>query len=468
MQGDWVEGPLGIEPAALHGGEGILIRLPQSDEPPLDLLDGLTPEEAETLIRSELGESALFGLRFRQNAGRALLLPRPDPSKRAPLWLQRLRAKDLLQAVRRFPDFPIVAETYRECLEDDLDLPRMREILGAVAEGKIRIARHKGTNASPFTSNLVFRFSLTYHYEWDEPKRGDLSRRGPEVDSDLLDGLLSADSYQHWLDPSAIGRVEGRLRGSGRPPRTVDEMAEWLVRLGDLAPSEVVGPMAGFLDELASQGRAERLRLEGTREPDRWISAEDRELYEKAYGTSDEEEATDTILRRFLRTRALVGLDDLTGRYPIDPAQATELLESWSEAGGVVRLDDEGARPGAHRRPGTRSASPSPRGASEAVAVPPEVFADFVARRQRVFIHATRGLCHRGPGDFVRLRLRPTPGESGRRLRLGLGDYRPARLDTPSPPAAGPGGPSGTIGASPGAAVVPREFERAWPIEGGG
>ena len=96
------------------------------DEPPLDLFDGLTGELAERLIREELPETALFGLRFRQNAARALLMPRPDPAKRTPLWLQRLRAKDLLQVARQFPDFPIVLETVRECLDDDLDLPRLR------------------------------------------------------------------------------------------------------------------------------------------------------------------------------------------------------------------------------------------------------------------------------------------------------------------------------------------------------
>ena len=125
---------LGITPACLHADDGLLIRLPRSDRPPLDLFDGLTSGLAEELIRAELGDSALFGLRFRQNAGRALLMPRPDPSKRTPLWLQRLRAKDLLQVVRKMPDFPIVVETYRECLVDDLDLPRLRAFLDGIAE----------------------------------------------------------------------------------------------------------------------------------------------------------------------------------------------------------------------------------------------------------------------------------------------------------------------------------------------
>ena len=146
---------LGLTAACLHGDDGLLFRLPQTDEPPLDLLEGLTAAVAEGSIREEIGDSALFGLRFRQNAARALLMPRPDPSKRTPLWLQRLRAKDLLQVVRRYPDFPVVVETYRECLNDDLDLPRLRTFLDAIASGEIRVVTRRGEVPSPFVSELA-------------------------------------------------------------------------------------------------------------------------------------------------------------------------------------------------------------------------------------------------------------------------------------------------------------------------
>ncbi len=241
---------LGIVVSCLHADDGVLVRLPDHDEPPLDLLDGLTADRADALIRAELGDSALFGLRFRQNAARALLMPRPDPSKRTPLWLQRLRAKDLLQVVRQFPDFPIVVETYRECLDDDLDVPGLRQFLDAIEAGQIRVVRHRGEIASPFASNLVFRFTGAYLYAGDEPRRADRQGEGLEstptvvVDERMLDALL---------EPAAIGRVENRLRGAGLDPRTVEEMAETLQRLGDLTPDELAGPMLRFLEELRSR-----------------------------------------------------------------------------------------------------------------------------------------------------------------------------------------------------------------------
>ncbi|HMB05055.1 MAG TPA: DEAD/DEAH box helicase, partial [Isosphaeraceae bacterium] len=461
---------LGISVACLHGDDGVLIRLPQqADEPPLDLLDGLTAGQAEDLIRDGLGQSALFGLRFRQNAGRALLMPRPDPAKRTPLWLQRLRAKDLLQVVRRFPDFPIVVETYRECLDDDLDLPRLRAFLGAIQAGSIRIVARRGAIPSPFASNLIFRFTSQYLYQWDEPRRADRPAGPSVVDEELLDPLLDPATHAHWLDPNAIGRVEGRLRGVGRPPRTADEMAETLRRLGDLAPSELAGPMLGFLADLDAQGRAVAITVPGTAEPDRWIAAEEQPLYEAAFAPEPDGSAEEVIVQRFLQTHALVGLDDLTARYPIGPARATELLERWSEAGQLVRLGpaDGSDRPRwADRRnlDEVRRLSIALR-RREGVAVPPEVFADFVARRQHV--HPATRCEGRAAVGLVLEQLQgfAAPAElwESDLLPRRLRDYRPDWLDETLAAGGWLWRAQGDGRGEPRVALVPRDFAGPWP-----
>ncbi|MEO6810851.1 MAG: DEAD/DEAH box helicase, partial [Isosphaeraceae bacterium] len=440
---------LGLTVASLHGDDGVLIRLPQGDDaaPPLDLFDGLTADLAETLIRADLGESALFGLRFRQNAGRALLLPRPDPGKRAPLWLQRLRAKDLLEAVRCVPDFPIVIETYRECLDDDLDLPRLRAVLDGIANGTTRVVRRAGEDPSPFAADLIFQFTSKFLYEWDQPRRVDASNAGTGVDHGLLDDLLDPTIQALWLDPGAVGRVESRLRGVGHPPRTLDEMAEWLRRLGDLTPNELTGPMLGFLKELETQGRAVPIDLPDTVEPVLWISAEETALYDSAFANDHSamikaptclegphESALTAIVRRHVQYHALVGRDDLTTRYPIDPALATELLKGLTDAGDLIRLDpeDDGEVRWADRRNlgEVRRLSIALR-RSESVAVAPEVFADYVARRQHVHpstqlegvaalelaLEQLQGFA--APADLWESDVLP------RRVR----DYRPAWLD---------------------------------------
>jgi len=427
----------GITPACLHADDGLLFRLPQMDEPPLDLLDGLSGELAERLIREELPETALFGLRFRQNAARALLMPRPDPAKRTPLWLQRLRAKDLLQVAQQFPDFPIVLETVRECLDDDLDLPRLRSLLSAIEEGTVQVVRRQGEVPSPFASELIFLFTAAHLYEWDEPKRSDRRPVGSVVDEDLLEPLLRGGPLEDWLAPEAVGRVENRLRQIGRPPRTVDEAAERLRLLGDLTRSEVGGGMDDLLAALRSAGRALTIELAGTSEPLRWISAEEEPLYRAAFlvAAGPDQEARGSIVRRFLQTHVLVGLSDLTARYPIAADEAAELLERWSEEGKVIRIKEGGA-PGETRWAERENLAEIRRltvavRRRESLAVLPEVFADFLLRRQ--YVHpATRGqgLAH---VELVLERLQgfaaPARLWEDEILPRRVKDYRPGWLD---------------------------------------
>ena len=427
----------GLTPACLHGDDGLLFRLPAMGEPPLDLLEGLTGDVAERLVREELPETALFGLRFRQNAARALLMPRPDPAKRTPLWLQRLRAKDLLQIARQFPDFPILLETVRECLDDDLDLPRLRALLDGVERGTVRVVRRAGEIPSPFTSELIFQFTAAHLYEWDDPKRNDRRPAASVVDEDLLEPLLRSGRLDDWLLPDAIGRVENRLRRLGRPPRTADEMAEHLRLLGDLTSSELSGPMEAFLAELRESGRVLSIELSGTREPSRWILAEEESLYQSAFAVSSrpDDNARASIARRFIRTHALIGLADLTARYPIPPVEAADMLERWSEQGKLVRVGDP-ETPDLERWAERENLAEMRRVTvavrrRESLAVAPELFADFLLRRQHVH-PATRG---EGPA-FVEAVLEQLQGFAAPAsvweqeiLPRRVKGYRPAWLD---------------------------------------
>ncbi|ODU00310.1 MAG: hypothetical protein ABS79_03595, partial [Planctomycetes bacterium SCN 63-9] len=380
----------GIVVSCLHADEGVLVRLPRLEEIPFDLFRDLTGERVEALIREELAESALFGLRFRQNAARALLMPRPDPSKRTPLWLQRLRAKDLLQIALQFPDFPIVIETFRECLDDDLDLNRLKHILDDVQAGGIRVVTREGEIASPMASSLIFRFTAAFLYQWDEPRRADRRPNGPAIDTSLLDRLLVDGGSEQLLDPRAVGQVDTYLRGDALRPRSSEEMAEILRRMGDLLFEEVNDSMIDFLADLEAEGRAIRIGLGRMSPPDRWVLKEVETEYRAAFpdhGESDLQ-ATDAIVRRYLRTHALVALRELTARYPIEIATATELLERWGEEGGLARIpaqneSEESQWIERSNLEDVRRATLAIR-RTEAVAVPPEQFADFLARFQHV------------------------------------------------------------------------------------
>ena len=336
---------LGYRPQCLHHDDGVLVRLTDTDEPVLDLLDGLTPDNVEGLILDELADSALFALRFRQNAARALLMPRGQAGKRAPLWLQRLRGRDLLQVARRHPDFPVVVETFRECLHDHLDVPRLRELLADVRAGKVEVVTRRADTPSPFASGLQFAFTWASMYQYDDVEPD--GSRSAVLDRQLLDQLVAPERQGHLLDPRAVHQVERRLRGLGMPPRTPTEMAEWLRRLGDLTDAELEGPMAGFLEALAAEGRAVRLTLPNCRTPGRWTAAEDLDLYQQAFGLVDTDadtarEAGAAVLGRFLATHALVGLAEVLDRYPFAPDWARRQLEEWAKSGRLVAVAQAG------------------------------------------------------------------------------------------------------------------------------
>jgi ATP-dependent Lhr-like helicase len=382
---------LGYAPQCLHHDDGLLIRLIDCDEPVMDLFHGLTPENVEEFILTELADSALFALRFRQNAARALLLPRGKAGKRAPLWLQRLRGRDLLQVARRHPDFPIIAETFRECLHDHLDAPRLREFLAAIRDGRIEVVTKRRDTASPFAQGLLFAFTMANMYVYDgteaEPTRAPL-------DHELLGQLVNPENHQHLLDPRAVQQVERRLRGVGRPPRSAPEMAEWLRRLGDVTAGELEGPMAAFLEELTANGRVLELDLPDCREPHRWVLAEESDNYQRAFLGRDTEPAVGrdaalTILGRFLETHALVGLQDVLDRYPFERTWAERVLKEWAASGRIVSVPVPSLNDDEPQWSAPFNLEQVQRGTlailrQEIVACQPPQFVDFVLRWQGV------------------------------------------------------------------------------------
>jgi len=427
---------LGYQPQCLHHNDGILIRLTDTDEPILDLFAGLTPENVEGLILDELADSALFALRFRQNAARSLLLPRLQPGRRAPLWLQRLRGRDLLQVARRHPDFPIVAETFRECLHDHLDVPRLQELLADIQAGRVEIVTRRAETPSPFAAGLVFSFTAAFMYQYDGVESD--GERSHVLDRQLLEQLVSPQKQGHLLDPRAVHQVERRLRGVGQPPRSATEMAEWLRRLGDLTPEELEGPMAAFLEQLEREERACRLELPGGF---RWVSTEDGEQYRQAFGLDDvaaeseaQQNAGASILHRFLTTHALVGLSDVLARYPFEPAWAKRQLEEWTRTGRIVAVSAPQGESVVFSDP--VNLEQVQRGSlgilrREVVTCSPPQFADFLLRWQGVHPETRRG-GREGLTDILeRLQGLPLDAEVWEQTVLAarVPEYQPRWLD---------------------------------------
>src|SRR5438270_4233814 len=215
---------LGVDVQSIWSDDGIAFHLPESDAPPATDQLILSPEDVDELVLAEVGQTALFGARFRENAARALLIPRRRPGERTPLWQQRLKAQNLLQVARKYASFPIVLETYRECLQDVFDLPALKKLLHGLQTREIDLVDVETTSASPFASSLLFDYIATYMYEDDTPP-AERRAQALSLDRDLLRELLGQEELRELIDVDALAEVEASLRGN---PRNADELHDQL------------------------------------------------------------------------------------------------------------------------------------------------------------------------------------------------------------------------------------------------
>jgi ATP-dependent Lhr-like helicase len=350
---------LGLEADAIWSDDGIVVHLPDIDwdraEPPggdgaqppsvldLALID---PELLEDLVVGELSASALFGARFRENAARALLIPRAYPGKRTPLWQQRLKAQTLLEVAKPYGDFPIVLETYRECLRDVLDLPGLRDLLSKLQRRELTVVEVETPTASPLASSLLFDYIATYMYEGDTPNA---ERRAAalSLDRDLLRELLGQEELRDLIDPGAMEEVQDDLQHRSARTRAAnrDELHDVLRRVGDLSTEEAAERVHAGIDvtsllaELERERRAINVRIGGEA---RWIDAADAGLYRDALGVvppgglpgaflEEVPGALAALLRRYAQTHAPFPTTQPKDRYGLDPALGLAELERCGE-----------------------------------------------------------------------------------------------------------------------------------------
>jgi ATP-dependent helicase Lhr and Lhr-like helicase len=350
---------LGLESDAIWSDDGIIVHLPDAEEPPGADLVMLEPDEVEDAVVAELAASALFGARFRENAARALLIPRARPGKRTPLWQQRLKSQSLLEVARKYGEFPIILETYRECLRDVLDVPGLVELLTALHRRELSLVEVETPTASPFASSLLFDYVATYMYEGDTPNA---ERRAAalSLDRDLLRELLGQEELRDLIDPGALEQVEDDLqfRSSVRQATSRDGLHDVLRGVGDLTVDEarlrvVEGLDAlSMLEDLRGERRAVVIRLAGE---ERWIDAADAGLYRDALGASppgglpaafleDVPDALSRIVRRYAATHGPFTAEDLRVRYAVD---CSAVLGGLERSGDLVRGE---LRPGGSER----------------------------------------------------------------------------------------------------------------------
>src|SRR5438477_12793423 len=304
----------GLEAQSIWSDDGIALHFPEADAPPsVDELQ-IDPDEVEDIVVGEVGESALFGARFRENAARALLIPRRRPGERTPLWQQRLKAQSLLQVARKYGSFPVILETYRECLQDVFDLPALRALLHGLRTRELDLVDVETASASPFAASLLFDYIATYMYEDDTPP-AERRAQALSLDRDLLRELLGQEELRDLLDRDAVEEVERQLRGS---PTTADHLHDQLRLRGDLRKGEYDPVLASPLLE---ERRAIVVRVAGE---ERLIAAEDAGRYRDALGAMPPSGLPDSFLEGGPESLRQLVLRYARGRGPFTTAEANE------------------------------------------------------------------------------------------------------------------------------------------------
>jgi ATP-dependent helicase Lhr and Lhr-like helicase len=351
----------GPEVETLWGDDGFVLRFPDTDEPPDPDWFLVEPAEAMALVLRQLGTTALFAGRFREAAGRALLLPRRRADARSPLWQLRKRSYDLLSVASRYPSFPLLLEAYRECLRDVFDMQALIETLRAIEQRQLRVHVVETRKPSPFAASLLFSYVANFLYDGDAP----LAERRAQaltIDQDQLRELLGEADLRELLDADAIAEIEeiAQCLPENYRARSADGIHDLCLRLGDLSRAgiarRVTDPaLLQLIDRLVRSRRLLELRIGGER---RLIAAEDAARYRDALGvplppglaSALLETVTYPVLelvRRYARTHGPFLARQVADRFGLGLEAVESALRHLAHEGRVL---EGGFRPGGTQR----------------------------------------------------------------------------------------------------------------------
>ncbi|WKD58058.1 putative ATP-dependent helicase Lhr [Corynebacterium capitovis DSM 44611] len=333
----------GMDAQAVAGDDGIVLRLPQGDKEPDASIFQFDADDIADIVTAQVGNSALFASRFRECAARALLLPRRNPGKRAPLWQQRQKAEQLLDVARNYPSFPIILETVRECLQDVYDLPSLQQVMRDLATRRIRVAEVTTEQPSPFASSLLFNYTGAFMYEGDTPL-AEKRAAALALDPALLAKLLGTVELRELLDPQIIAEVDASLRRLGRAG-TSEQFADTLRIVGPVAVDklELYTTVPLHALEGALGGRIMRVRIGGREHVAQTLDAP---LLRDGLGvpvppgvaaqTSTISDALAQLVGRWVRTRGPFTLRDLAADFGLAVGAAYSALRPLIDANKVV------------------------------------------------------------------------------------------------------------------------------------
>jgi ATP-dependent Lhr-like helicase len=352
---------LGIDVETLWADDGFVVRLPDVDAAPSADLLVPDPDEVEALVLGQLGGTALFAARFRENAGRSLLLPKRRAGTRAPLWQQRKKAGDLLAVAARFGSFPVLLETYRECLRDIFDMPALVDTLLQLRKRTLRLTVVDPRTPSPFAASLLFGYVANFLYDGDAPL-AERRAQALSVDQAQLRDLIGDAELRDLLDVGEIAALEMQLQHlePGRQARSIDAVHDLLLEVGDLSADEVTarcdpGVAAAAIAALIGDRRILSIPVAGQM---RYVAVEDAARYRDALGVplppgipeallAPVADPTLDLVSRYARTHGPFSAGDPVLRFAMPEPAARAALAELTNRGRVLEGE---FRPGGTNR----------------------------------------------------------------------------------------------------------------------
>ncbi|WP_347957340.1 ATP-dependent helicase [Gordonia aichiensis] len=449
---------LGLGGGVTATDDGIIVRLPDTDDaPPGADVFVLDPDRIEGEVTDALAGSSLFASRFRECAGRALLLPRRDPGRRAPLWQQRQRSAQLLAVAARFPDFPIILETVRECLADVYDLPALTDLLTRIAARRIRVVECETPSPSPFAASMLLGYVGAFIYDDDAPLA---ERRATalSLDTALLAQLLGRVDLRDLLDPTVLVDVVARLQRTApqRQARDREDVVDLLRWLGPCTSAELADRYRGeedlreLLDALTADGVLLPVKVRGR---SMLAAVDDAARLRDGLGVplplgvpaaylEPAADAVTDLVHRYARTHGPFLAADITDALGMAPAVVARALEELAGRRAVIEgefVPTDGVGRSSQwchadvltqLRRGSLAA-----GRAEVEPVPPAAYARFLLDWQRVTGHAAGHDALTGVNGVAavveQLAGQPVPASAWESLVLParIPDYRPSMLD---------------------------------------
>lgn len=140
---------------------GFILQTPRRPVDVEGLVEDLVECDAEEELREAVRKTEMMKRRFRHVAGRSLMVLRNYKGNSKTVGQQQMKGHFLISAIRNKydEDFPMIKETYREIMDDAMDLPHAKEVIEGLEESDIELSIHKSDIPSPFSHNLLLQGS---------------------------------------------------------------------------------------------------------------------------------------------------------------------------------------------------------------------------------------------------------------------------------------------------------------------